>query len=178
MVSGREMVFAHPLATSRICVQDMVLRFKKHDRTRLALVCALWQGEQCISSQVLPLVPEKSLCLNQPGITMEVKQEGAHLAITCRARSLARFVELSLHGAQPLFSDNFFDLPPGRPVTVHCPLPDGWTLERARAALQVRSLADSGDDYSLLYSNFIHLTAGMQALLQSLGVNLAALIKH
>jgi beta-mannosidase len=42
-----------------------------------------------------------------------------------------------------VFSDNYFDLPAGQTVTVTCPLPEGWTLEQARKALQVRSLYDS-----------------------------------
>jgi beta-mannosidase len=45
--------------------------------------------------------------------------------------------------ANVVFSDNFFDVPAGRTVTVTCPLPDGWTVEAARRALKVRSLYDS-----------------------------------
>jgi beta-mannosidase len=56
---------------------------------------------------------------------------------------LARFVELELEGADVVFSDNYFDLPAGQPVTITCPLPEGWSLEQARAALRVRSLFES-----------------------------------
>jgi beta-mannosidase len=59
------------------------------------------------------------------------------------AKSLARFVELELEGADVVFSDNYFDLPADRTVTVTCPLPEGWRLEQARAAFHVRSLYDS-----------------------------------
>ncbi len=57
--------------------------------------------------------------------------------------SLARFVELELEGADVVFSDNYFDLPAGQSLNVTCPLPEGWTLEQARAAVRVRSLYDS-----------------------------------
>jgi beta-mannosidase len=42
-----------------------------------------------------------------------------------------------------VFNDNYFDLPAGQALTVTCPLPTGWTLEQARAAVRVRSLYDS-----------------------------------
>ena len=58
-------------------------------------------------------------------------------------RSLARFVELALDGVDVVFSDNYFDIPAGVTVKVTAPLPPDWTLERARDALQVKSLIDS-----------------------------------
>jgi len=60
-----------------------------------------------------------------------------------KTQFLARFVELELEGADGIFSDNYFDLPAGKSQTVTCPLPDGWMLEQAKAALRVRSLYDS-----------------------------------
>ena len=45
------------------------------------------------------------------------------LSLRLTGRSLARFVELALEGADVVFSDNYFDLPAGRAVTVRCPLP-------------------------------------------------------
>jgi beta-mannosidase len=59
---------------------------------------------------------------------------------------LARLVELSLDGVDVIFSDNYFDLPAGRSVTVSCPLPAGWTAARAAAALQTRSVYASYAD--------------------------------
>jgi beta-mannosidase len=63
--------------------------------------------------------------------------------VTLTSQSLARLVEISLDGADVVFSDNYFDLPAGRPVSVSCPLPGGWTLAQARAALKIRSVYDS-----------------------------------
>jgi beta-mannosidase len=42
-----------------------------------------------------------------------------------------------------VFSDNYFDAPAGRTTAVTCALPEGWSVERARRALRVRSLYDS-----------------------------------
>jgi hypothetical protein len=63
--------------------------------------------------------------------------------IRLRARTLARFVELSFKDADVVFSDNYFDLPGHNSFVVTCTLPEGWTLDQARQALRVRSLADS-----------------------------------
>jgi hypothetical protein len=63
--------------------------------------------------------------------------------VRLKAESLARWVELSLDGADTLFDDNYFDLPAGREVVVGFDLPAGWTRGRAQAALHVRSLSDT-----------------------------------
>ncbi len=76
-------------------------------------------------------------------VAVELEHEPGGMAITLTAQRLARFVELSMEGADVIFSDNDFDLPAGRPRTVTCLLPSGWTLDRARAALQVRSEYDA-----------------------------------
>jgi beta-mannosidase len=65
------------------------------------------------------------------------------LVITIAAKSLARFVELKLKDADVVFSDNYFDVPPGQEVTITCTKPIDWTLSTAEKALQVYSLYDS-----------------------------------
>jgi hypothetical protein len=56
-------------------------------------------------------------------------------------------VECSLAGASAqgsvIFSDNYFDLPAQQVITVMAPLPVGWDLAMARAALKVRSVYNS-----------------------------------
>ncbi len=59
------------------------------------------------------------------------------------AASLARFVELALEGADVVFSDNYFDVVPGMPVQVSCPIPQGWSIGQVRENLRVKSLVDS-----------------------------------
>jgi beta-mannosidase len=92
---------------------------------------------------VTAFVPDKHLSLASPELTVSLRLEADQLVCAMSAQSLARFVELSLAGATVVFSDNFFDVPAGRTITVTCPLPDGWTVEAARRALKVRSLYDS-----------------------------------
>jgi beta-mannosidase len=49
-------------------------------------------------------------------------------------------VECSLTDADVIFSDNYFDLPALKTITVTAPLPVGWDLAQARAAFKVRSV--------------------------------------
>jgi beta-mannosidase len=88
-------------------------------------------------------VPNKHLSLADPELSAHLIQQDDDLVCEVAAGSLARFVELALEGADEVWSDNYFDVLAGRTVTVRCPLPEGWTLERARAALRTRSLYDS-----------------------------------
>jgi beta-mannosidase len=91
----------------------------------------------------VPFVPDKHLALTDPGLALDVHQQGDHVVLSLTARSLARFVQLALEGVDVVFSDSYFDLPAGRQVVVTCPLPQGWDLQQAREALVIRSLYDS-----------------------------------
>jgi beta-mannosidase len=109
----------------------------------LVFVAELYQGEKRISWQTAFFAPTKHLSLVDPHISAQLSLEGEQLQIELRANSLARLVELSLDGADVVFSDNYFDLPAGRSVTVICSLPVGWSASQAEAALRVRSVYDS-----------------------------------
>ncbi|MCX7670821.1 MAG: glycoside hydrolase family 2 protein, partial [Anaerolineae bacterium] len=113
------------------------------NRRDMIFVCELWQKDRLIARNIATFVPNKHLELTDPGLTVEVGRKGDQLILEVAAQSLARFVELEMEGVDVIFSDNYFDVPAGRTVTVTCPLPAGWDLRRARAALRVRSLHDS-----------------------------------
>jgi beta-mannosidase len=107
------------------------------------ICCDLYQGDSCLETAVFPFLSNKDLQLEDPKLSMLVAQDGQDLVVEVRARSLARFVELSIEGADPNFSDSYFDLPAGRTFQVKCSLPQGWSLERSERAIQVRSLYGS-----------------------------------
>ena len=141
--AGRVDVRAAPLASSGICDLDFAAHVSDNNERDVVLACELWQGEEQVASRLGTFVPDKHLSLADPGLSAEVSLHGGQLAIGVTARSLARFVELELDGADVVFSDNYFDVPAGRTAVVTCPLPGEWTLERARDALRLRSLYDS-----------------------------------
>jgi beta-mannosidase len=71
------------------------------------------------------------------------REASGRAVVRLRSDTLARWVELSLEGAEPVFDANYFDLPAGREVAASFELPEGWDLDRARAALRVRSVVDT-----------------------------------
>lgn len=141
--AGQETVSTQPLASIHVCNLDFDDHLSDDNRRDVVFVCELRQGSRRVALGVATFAPNKHLSLAHPELTTDVRQNGDDLTLELSAQSLARFVELGLAGADVVFSDNYFDVPAGRTVTVTCPLPGGWTLEQVRSALQVRSLYDS-----------------------------------
>ncbi|MBN2086697.1 MAG: glycoside hydrolase family 2 protein [Anaerolineales bacterium] len=140
---GREKVVAAPSADTAVCAPDFSGRIVDANRRNVVLVCELWRNRTRIATCVSPFAPIKHLALENPGLKAKVGKTGGGLSIEVSAKTLALFVELALNGADAVFSDNFFDLPAGASARITAPLPQGWTLARARKALRIRSLADS-----------------------------------
>ena len=87
--------------------------------------------------------PTKHLSLVDPDISAVLSVEGKELRIELTSKFLARLVECALEGADVVFSDNYLDLPAGRPVTISAPLPAGWTIAQVQTAFKIRSVYDS-----------------------------------
>lgn len=141
--SGEEQVKVAPLSSTHVRTIDFAGRLSTENPRALVFVAELLQGGRSEALQVATFVPTKHLSLVDPQVMATVRGEGDLLAVDLTARSLARLLEVSLEGVDVVFSDNYFDLPAGRTVTVTAPLPAGWTVEQARAALKTRSVYDS-----------------------------------
>ncbi len=115
------------------------------NRRDLVLVFELWRDKKRLSLGLVPFVANKHLNLTEPGLSLAVVEANELFQIEVKAERTARFVRLTLEGAAPemVFSDNYFDLPAGRSVTVSFPRQKGWTLAKVRKALKVTSLSDS-----------------------------------
>jgi beta-mannosidase len=137
-------VTAAPLAVTHVCTLDFGERIYDENKRGLVFVCDLLGTDgKIITTSVATFAPNKHLELMDPRLTTVAREVDGQLAFDVNARSLARFVELELEGADPVFSDNYFDVAAGRTVTVTCPMPEGMTLVKARGALRVRSLYNS-----------------------------------
>ena len=143
LAAGEESVDAAPQAATHLATLDFTGRVTDDNRRELVFVAELRQGEARQAMQVATFAPTKHLSLADPQIEAAATLHDGWLAIALTARSLARLVEVSLAGADVVFSDNYFDLPAQRTVTVTAPLPAGWDLAAARAALRVRSVYDT-----------------------------------
>jgi beta-mannosidase len=140
LASGKKAAHVEPLGVTAIETLDFSGFLDDDTRRELVFVAELWQGERHLTTQDAFFVPTKHLSLVDPQINAEVTLKEGLLAIELSARSLARLVECSLTGADIIFSDNYFDLPAQKAIRVTAPLPAGWDLATAQAALKVRSV--------------------------------------
>ena len=141
--SGQEPVQAAPQAATLICELDFSDSVSDDNIRELVFIAELYQGWANHLTGRQPSLPRPSIfrwLIRKYRVQLRIEQE--QFRIELKSRSLARLVECSLEGADVVFSDNYFDLPAGRTVTVSAPLPDGWTLSQAQAAFKVRSVYD------------------------------------
>ena len=143
LAGGAMPVTVAPFTVAHLAPLDCSTVVTAANRRAVVLICELWEGEQLQAQRVSPFVPDKHLNLVEPALSVEMHVVDGMLVVTVRARSLARFVELTLTDTAVIFSDNYFDLPAGRIVSVTCPLPPGWTLDQAQAALRMQTLFHS-----------------------------------
>jgi beta-mannosidase len=147
--SGEEAVTIPALSSAQVCTLDFSADVDAGNCRQVVLVYELWQGDegcahpQRLSMGVAPFVPDKHLELTDPELHYTIGETDGSITLQITARRLARFVWLEIEGADAIFSDNYFDLPAGRTAMMTLPAIEGWTLDRVREALRMRSLVDS-----------------------------------
>jgi beta-mannosidase len=141
--AGEEPVKAAPFDVTPVCHLDFSDYLHDDLRRDVVFIAELWQGGQILFRQTAFFVPTKHLALAEPAISTQLHVEQGQVHIELTSHSLARLVECALEGADVVFSDNYFDLPAGRTVSIASPMPAGWTPSQAQAALKVRSVYDS-----------------------------------
>lgn len=143
LTSGQVPVNASPQAATQVCKLDFSDSISDENIRRLIFVAELRQGERFITRQTAGFVPIKHLSLTDPDVNVNLRDDKGQLVVELNSHSLAFLVEVSLLGADVVFSDNYFNLPTGRPTQISCPLPAGWTLKKAQKAFRFRSVYDS-----------------------------------
>ncbi len=143
LTSGQAPVIAAPQAATQVCELDFSDRISDDNIRTLVFIAELYQGERLITRQTAGFAPIKHLSLAAPDVTADLRCEGDQLIVELTSRSLALLVEVSLTGADVVFSDNYFNLPAGRTARISGPLPAGWTLSRAQKAFCLCSVYDS-----------------------------------
>jgi len=141
--SGSIEVEALPLADTQIHRFNFSDQVNEKNERNLVFICELWSGNECVSTTVGTFVPNKHLPFSDPALSVGIEQRGPDFVFSIAAKSMARFVELKLSGADVVFSDNYFDIPAGRKVQVTCPIPEGWTAALAENSLNLYSLYNS-----------------------------------
>jgi beta-mannosidase len=133
-------------STKQICRLDFSQYINEENTRKIVFIAELAdKADQFVARQIAFFAPVKHLTLTNPGISAKFHLRKDQLTIDLTAKSLALLVEVSFENAEVVFSDNYFNLPPGNSylTSISCPLPSGWTLERAEKELRVRSVYDS-----------------------------------
>jgi beta-mannosidase len=143
IASGSAPVKVAPQAATLVSALDFSSQIRHNHRRRLIFIAELWAEDQLVARQTASFVPIKHLSLADPAIAVNLQSQNGELIVELISRSLALLVEVALDGADVVFSDNYFNLPPGRSVQISCPLPAGWTLSEAQKEIRICSVYDS-----------------------------------
>ena len=117
----------------------------KKDRApeEVYLYCELRKAGETLSSNVFHFSPLKRVSLPEPEIRPEVFERDGRVIVRLGATRLAKTVYLSAAGFEGRFSDNFFDLIPGRPHEVTFLASHRVDIASLKQALKVGSLRDT-----------------------------------
>ena len=149
LTSGHAPVKVAQQASTLVCKLDFSNQITQENLRELIFIAELWQGERFVSRQTAGFTPIKHLSLTDPAITMNLQSQNGELIVELISHSLALLVEVSLIGADVVFSDNYFNLPSERSIQISCPLPVGWTLSKAQKEIHICSVYDSYSDRAL-----------------------------
>jgi beta-mannosidase len=113
------------------------------DRKKVVLYCELLVDGKTVSTNEYFFEPYKNLSVPRPQITTEATRLRDRFIITLRANSFARAVYLSLPGHDGSFSDNYFDIIPGKTATIEFRTRDALTLSDLLDELRIRTMTDA-----------------------------------
>jgi beta-mannosidase len=96
-----------------------------------------------ISTNLVTFARPKHLELCPPEITVKYTQANGNTAVTLTAKAPALLTWLELAGTDARFSDNYFHLRPGNPVSITIETEKPLTLAGIKKNLKIRSLIDT-----------------------------------
>jgi len=132
-----------PLASKvyrQITMTDL-LRLGHLDMSQVVGAADLTIGGKEVSSNVAFFVPSKQIHLLPASVSSEISQAGDGFNVVLRSPVLARSVYLSFGEAEVKFSDNYVNLLPNEPLTIH--ISGNATLDELKSELKVISLFDA-----------------------------------
>jgi beta-mannosidase len=111
------------------------------DLTSIFGVADLTIGGQQVSSNLVFFAPSKQIHLPPAPVDADLKRSGDGYDVVLRSPVLARSTYLSFGEADVQFSDNYVNLLPNEPVTIH--VTSKATLAELKSQLKVTSLVDA-----------------------------------
>src|SRR6185369_9219109 len=116
---------------------------READRKNTLLYCELLVGGRVASTRDQFFVPFKELHLPQPQITYEAAPVRDGFELTVKSDKFAKAVYLSVDDHDGSWSDNYFDLVPGKPIVIQYRARAPLTLNDLRRRLTIRSMVDA-----------------------------------
>ena len=116
---------------------------KDADKQNSFLNCELVVDGKVVSTHDQFFAPFKQLHLPQPRITYDIAPARDGFQLTVKSDKFAKAVYLSLGDTDGSWSDNYFDLIPGKPNTLQYHARAPLTLSELRRRLIVRSMVDA-----------------------------------
>jgi beta-mannosidase len=132
-----------PLASGAYQTLSVNTLLQGQDPSKVFLHCELLEGGLPVSSNTVFFKPFKELRLPAPNVSTQVARAAGGTVVTLSADTLARGVYLSAEGLEGSFADNFFDLLPGRKLSVAFRPRRPVSPEVLRRRLRVRTLSDA-----------------------------------
>ncbi|HEX6717877.1 MAG TPA: glycoside hydrolase family 2 protein [Pyrinomonadaceae bacterium] len=118
---------------------------KGADEKNAVVYCELVVNGKVVSNHDYFFAPVKELSFSKPTITSAITPVRGGFSVKLSTDKFAKAIYLSVAERDGFFSDNFFNLAPGREMTVefHSRVP--LSLEEFRQRLQIRSVFDAFD---------------------------------
>ena len=140
----KENVSIDPLASKiyqQITMTDL-MNLGHLDMSQLVGVADLSIGGKEVSSNLVFFVPSKQVDLPSASISTNIQPAGNGFDVTLKSPVLARAVYLSFGEADATYSDNYINLLPNEPATIHVS-GDRLSLEELKRDVSVTSLVDA-----------------------------------
>jgi beta-mannosidase len=138
-----EPVVITPLA-SKVYLQMPLSELSKTgavDLTAIFGAVDLTVDGQKVSSNTVFFAPSKQIHLPEAAVSSEIKRAGDGFDVTLSSPVLARSTYVSFGEADADYSDNYIDLLPNEPVTIH--VTSKARLDDLRSQMKVVSLVDA-----------------------------------
>ncbi len=113
------------------------------DTKNVVVYCELLVNDKVVSSHDYFFAPFKELSFSKPTISSEVAPSRGGFRVKITADKFAKAVYLSVAEHDGFFSDNFFNLAPGREMTVEFHSRAPLSLKDFQKRLQIRSVFDA-----------------------------------
>jgi beta-mannosidase len=140
---GRNNVRLEPRSSRVLLDKPLDELRQKHPAEEIYLYCELQRGGETLSSNIFHFSELKRVNLPEPDIRSEVVERDGKIIVRLECSRLAKDVYLSASGFNGRFSDNFFDMIPGRRYEVvfiaDAPVDPG----QFRQGLKLMSLRDT-----------------------------------